>query len=179
VAHLHVRDLRESDAAAWWDLRLTALETEPFAFGRSADEHRATPVETIAARFRESSPDQDSSPHQVTAGAFDDDLLVGIATFRRESGQKDRHKGGIYGMYVAATHRRKRLARALMLHLIARAKRDTSIEQILVNVAAPQAAARALYRSLGFVVFGTEPRALKVGETYVDEDHLILDLRAT
>jgi hypothetical protein len=37
-------------------------------------------------------------------------------------------------------------------------------------------AARALYRSLGFVVFGTEPRSLKVGQTYVDEDHMMLRL---
>ncbi len=168
---MHVRDLGEADAGAWWAIRLTALETEPLAFGKSADEHRMTRVETIAARFRDTSPDQ------VTAGAFDDDILVGIATFRREFGGKDRHKGGIYGMYVAASHRRRGLARALMSYLIDGAKRDSSLEQILVSVAVPQAPARALYRSLGFVVFGTEPRALKVGDTYVDEHHLLLDLR--
>jgi len=33
-----------------------------------------------------------------------------------------------------------------------------------------------LYASLGFEVFGTEKRALKVGQRYVDEDYMVLFL---
>ena len=34
-----------------------------------------------------------------------------------------------------------------------------------------------LYRKFGFEVFGTEPRALKMGSEYIDEQHMILMLR--
>ena len=53
------------------------------------------------------------------------------------------------------------------------------VEQIILAVAAPQAAAVALYRSLGFVSFGREPRALKIGDSYVDEEYMILRLGGT
>ena len=34
-----------------------------------------------------------------------------------------------------------------------------------------------MYRKAGFEVYGTEPRALKVGSRYVDEHHMILRIR--
>ena len=40
-----------------------------------------------------------------------------------------------------------------------------------------QTAARHLYESLGFVAFGREVRAVKVGDTYYDEEFMVLDLR--
>ncbi len=61
-----------------------------------------------------------------------------------------------------------------MTELIALAKQDPSLEQILISVAASQTAACALYESLGFLKYGTEPRALKIGSEYVDEHHMIL-----
>jgi len=43
----------------------------------------------------------------------------------------------------------------------------------------PQTAAIELYRSLGFRTFGTQQRALKLGDRYVDQEHMVLDVRPT
>jgi ribosomal protein S18 acetylase RimI-like enzyme len=78
---------------------------------------------------------------------------------------------------VSASHRRKGIARATLAHLLEAAKQDASLEQVLLAVATRQTAASGLYRSFGFETYGTEPAALKVGSTYVDEDHMILRIR--
>jgi ribosomal protein S18 acetylase RimI-like enzyme len=48
------------------------------------------------------------------------------------------------------------------------------VEQVLLSVAATQEAAIRLYRSVGFESFGREPRALRIGEQFVDEEYMIL-----
>ena len=47
---------------------------------------------------------------------------------------------------------------------------------ITLAVATVQPGARHLYRSLGVESFGCEPRALKIGDTYGDEEHMVLRL---
>jgi ribosomal protein S18 acetylase RimI-like enzyme len=128
-------------------------------------------VGEIAARFR------DASDASFTVGVFDGAALVAVATFSRETALKERHKAHVYAVYVSARYRRQGLGGRLIATLITHAKLDASLEQMLLSVDADNAAAVCTYEKLGFETYGTEPRALKVGDEYVDERLMILRLR--
>jgi len=107
-------------------------------------------------------------------GAFAGERLVGTAGFYRDNEMKTRHKGHIWGVYVTGAARGKAVGRRVLRAVLERAAGTEGVEQILLSVATPQAAAVSLYRSLGFESFGREPRALKIGDRYVDEEHMVM-----
>lgn len=169
---MDIRLLDPSHAKDWWQLRLEALETEPDAFGSAPEDHRKLSAEDIAARLR---PVEQGN---FVYGAFADGALSGMAGFRRDESTKGRHRGNLWGVYVAAPLRGKGVARGLVKAVIARAQSYPGLEHITLTVSVPQDPARKLYESLGFRSWGREPFALKVGDNYVDEYHMVLDLRS-
>lgn len=152
-------------------LRLEALEREPRAFGESPEQHRAMPPEAIAQRLGSGSDDGN-----FVLGAFAEERLVGMVGFYQGQGLKARHKGHIWGVYVSQDWRGKGLARQLLDSIISLARSKPEIEQLMLAVAVGQDAAKKLYQSLGFEVYGREPHAIKLGKTYVDEDLMVLRL---
>ena len=66
------------------------------------------------------------------------------------------------------------IAKSLIQTIIEELKHDPTCEQLLLSVGTFNAGARAVYRSLGFVGYGVEPRSLRAGNEYIDEEHMVL-----
>jgi ribosomal protein S18 acetylase RimI-like enzyme len=169
---IEIRRLTEDDVQDFYRLRLEALEREPQAFGSSPEEHRAMTVEAIAKRLAGGPGDR-----SFVLGAIADEHLVGMAGFFQDERAKSRHKGRIWGVYVTEEWRGKGIAHVLLSEIIQRARAKPELGQLLLAVAAGQDAAKRLYESLGFEVYGREPRAIKLGSTYADEDLMVLRLK--
>jgi ribosomal protein S18 acetylase RimI-like enzyme len=166
---MQIRVLGPDDAAAFQVLRLQALTEDPVAFASSYEEERDTPLATVAERLVPLSD-------RAIVGAFDHDRLVGLAAWHREEMRKLRHKGFVWGVFVAESHRGRGLARRLLQAVIVLARQADGIRQLNLTAYAANQRAVALYESLGFVIYGREPAAICVDGMLHDDVHMSLRL---
>jgi ribosomal protein S18 acetylase RimI-like enzyme len=169
-AGLVIRPLVRSDLAAFRALRQEALLLHPDAFGASAADEALLSDEQFATRIPEVRPD-------ATFGAFQGDVLVGTAGFIVQRGAKERHKAAVWGVYVSPAVRGLGVAEALIRTVVDHARTVEGLELLQLCVAFHNDAARRLYDRLGFVPYGVERGALRLGPGhYVDEELRVLDL---
>lgn len=154
TAH-HFRKLAPDDAQAFVDLRLEMLGDSPFSFIGAPGEDGGVAVEVMVERF--------SHPTNATMGAFaSDGRLVAVVGFFRMVQVKLRHKGYIVSVYTSPKDRGRGVARRLLEMAIEHAEglEGLDILQLAVSTTAPEA--QALYESMGFRMWGTEPHAIRV-----------------
>ncbi|QVQ26212.1 GNAT family N-acetyltransferase [Achromobacter deleyi] len=164
-----VRRLTVSDAASLRQLRLDALVETPESFGSSYEEEHTLTLEDIREWI---APANDGAMF----GVFADEALAGMVGVGRQRMLKMRHKAHIWSMYVTPAQRGRGLGRLLMQAAIAHAQTMRGIRQVQLSVTANNAAAAALYASLGFAVYGHEPEALCVNGKLYDEALMALPL---
>lgn len=166
---MQVRELNSSDAQHYYELRLEALLTNPSAFITTYEQEKQKPdpIKTTGERL-----DNNSSR---TFGLFVEEQLAGVATLVKETHPKFAHKASLVAMYITADHRRKGGAELMIKELIQFA-RAIELEVLHLSVVTDNHPARNLYKKLGFEIYGTERKAIKLQDRYLDEDHMELFL---
>jgi RimJ/RimL family protein N-acetyltransferase len=163
--HIEIRRLTSADAVVYRDIRLAGLEQSPEAFGSTFARESVQSLAWFRDRLR--------SSHVF--GAFRLKELLGIAGFAVRQGEKERHKGLLWGMYVRRDARNEGVGRRLVEAVIDHAR--AHIEVIQLSVVRSNEQARRLYACLGFVEYGLERDSLKQNGRYYDEILMALDLR--
>lgn len=165
---MSIRRLRAGDALAYRELMLQAYALHPQAFTSSLSERAAMPLNGWESRL--------TSRLDVVLGAFVADELVGIVGLALDPRQKARHKATLFGMYVADAHRHRGLGQRLVEAALAEARRHDFLRLVQLTVTAGNDPAVKLYQRCGFVLYGLEPMAIRLGDEYFDKIHMWLEL---
>lgn len=166
-----IRQLAASDAEAFSALRREVTADNPVPMGLTLEEELTRSMEG----FRE----QLSFPEPNAAfGAFVGSELVGSAAVAWTSKfPSSRHKVTLWGTFVSPRYRRRGIARALVVKAIAHAQAN-GVRRINLTVFVPNEPAVQLYQSLGFIVCGAEPEAVRIRESFYDGQLMSLLLDA-
>lgn len=162
---MEIRLLKSNDFEAYSSLRAQALATTPEAFG--ASESKEAPLRK--PRFEA----MQKSDFNFIVGAFDDGKLVGIVGYMRNTSEKQKHKGAIWGVYVEEAYRGRKISSQLLRMAVDKAFEEADVRLIHLSVGSLNYSALVLYANFGFDVYGVEKEGLFVNGNYIDEYHMV------
>lgn len=168
MSEVAIRPLATSDAERYHQLRQRALAEHPESFRSSAHEE-APLIDKIAKRLAV----DPHAPHDVVLGAFEGDVLVGAIGLQVDPRVKARHRGTVFGMYVARERTGRGIGTQLVESLVERAHACGELDALLLTVTASNARAVRLYEQAGFLTYGCEPGAIRVDGRAYDKLHMI------
>ena len=151
-------------------LKLTAAETE---FGLSYPEEMDFSIkdeEDFITHYA-------SSKNSLMITAFDKDKLIGNASLSCVIEKKKTLHRATFGMAILRSEWGQGLGKKILIELISFAKK-AGYETLELEVAASNTTAIALYKKMGFVVYGERPQSLKLKNgAYYDELLMLLYLQ--
>jgi ribosomal protein S18 acetylase RimI-like enzyme len=166
---MNIRGLVASDAQAYRALMLQAYGVYPQAFTSSVAERAAMPMSWWEKRLE--------SPLDRVIGGFEGEELAGIVGLAFEPREKARHKVTLFGMYVAEAFQLRGLGRRLVEAALVEARKHPGVKLVQLTVTAGNETAFALYQRCGFIQYGLEPLAVRVGVDYFDKIHMWRELQ--
>lgn len=158
--------LASTDLHAFRDIRIESTRDAPESFRSTEEEMRSKPIETFQSQLTP------CAGGPLFIGAFDGDILVGVAGLFFEQSSKLSHKATIGAVFVTARYRGKGIGRGLISELLKIAREDKRLKQLNLAVSTTNKGAVKIYEELGFSVFGTEPNAAFVNGKGFDEHHM-------
>lgn len=167
---LVLRSPMPEDAKAILEHMIRTSE-ETYFMARYPEEITRT-VEEQAQMLKKICEDKDS----FMIAAFDNGKLIANASVQKIRDHiKCRHRGG-FGISILKKYCDSGLGTSIMKEIIANVQK-TDFDQIELGVFEDNVRAIHLYKKMGFVVWGTQPRAFKLKDgTYRDEIQMIYDL---
>lgn len=169
VDNFTIRRLIGDDLPQYKALRDNMLALHPEAFTSDARDEQSKPASSYTPRLG-------PQPGQFTLGAWIGDKLVGAITCERDTRRKIAHIVHVIGMMVLPEARGHGIGRELLRSFIAATTELTDVELITLSVTASNSPATTLYEQAGFKRYGRLPRAIKLGDTYLDKDLMVLEL---
>ncbi len=165
-----VVQLTPADAARYVRLRRRMLIDVPAAFSASPEDDVVSDEGFVARAL--------AQPENAIFAVEDGDggALVAAAGVRRQTRPKFRHRGEVWGVYVAPEHRGRGHGRALLSAAIALARTWTGVDWLGLGVSAATPDAQKLYESVGFVAWGREPESNDIDGRRHDEIFMALRL---
>ncbi len=146
---------------------LEAYAQAPDAFTSSVAERTALPLAWWETRVADT-PDA----KERVWGAFTGGGLAGVAGLAFEQRERTAHKASLFGMYVQPHARGQGIAQKLVAQVLAHAAQSPGVTVVQLTVTESNTAAVQLYTRCGFVPFGAEPYAVRLGDQFLTKLHL-------
>ncbi len=171
---LTVRPLEIDDFSYFLQIQRDALLQSPEVFGSDYEWFESLSILSKEQRYEKYM----NFPYQFILGAVDEfGNIAGMIGYSSADSSKTKHKSTLWGLFVRPDFRGKGLATILVQSVIETARDLLDVEQVQLAVSTQNQASYGLYLRLGFTVFGTELHAMKIGDSYVDEYHMVKFLK--
>jgi len=165
---MRVSILTPADVVAYRALMLEAYEQSPDAFTTTAAERESEPESWWIKRIGS------AGGLATSFGAWQGSNLVGAVALEYSAKPKTRHSASVLGMYVRSQERGKGVGLALLNAALAAATDRPEILRLTLTLTEGNVPALRLYRSVGFVEWGTQPQAIRTSTGLKGKVHMSL-----
>ena len=164
-----IRPGEPADAIPMSELRQEALRDNPTVFGSSYEFRESCTPEWAARVLAE-------DPQEVCNFVAEcKQELIGMTAIRRTRGQKVRHQANLFSVFVRPDWRGLGIVDGIFEACFEWARMHEIVILKLSVVQSNYSAVKA-YQRLGFVITGTDPRAILYDGVYYDEFYMAKDL---
>jgi ribosomal protein S18 acetylase RimI-like enzyme len=163
-----IRNLTTKDYEEFCRVRLESLKTYEVAFS-SMPEFFINASKEMKLKLLEES-ESDSS--NFILGYFQDEKLLGLIGFRRETRESVNHKGSMWGFVVDFESQNKGIGKELIDAYVNQIKKDKNIKYIRLMVATVCERAIKLFTAAGFIQYGLETESISDGKNFFDQIYM-------